>query len=116
MTGDPFGCPRAGSIDRSRLLQLPLQRPQTTRATRATPWPPPCWPMGSTWSGRSFKYHRPRGIMAAGAEEPNALVQVGEDPRTDPNIKATQLELVDGLKAVRRRIAGPRWTSTCKAL
>ena len=49
--------------------------------------------------GRSFKYHRPRGIVTAGAEEPNALVQVGEDPRSDPNIKATQLELVEGLSA-----------------
>jgi sarcosine oxidase subunit alpha len=46
---------------------------------------------------RSFKYHRPRGIVSAGAEETNALVQVGLDPRTDPNIRATQLELVDGL-------------------
>ncbi len=53
--------------------------------------------------GRSFKYHRPRGIMAAGAEEANALVQVGPDPvgdpRSDPNIKATQLELIEGLTA-----------------
>ena len=49
--------------------------------------------------GRSFKYHRPRGIMSAGAEEPNAIVQVGTDPRTDPNIRATQLELVQGLSA-----------------
>ena len=49
--------------------------------------------------GRSFKYHRPRGIMAAGVEEANALVQVGIDPRSDPNIRATELELVDGLIA-----------------
>ncbi len=49
--------------------------------------------------GRSFKYHRPRGIVSAGAEEPNAIVQVGIDPRTDPNIRATQLELVEGLTA-----------------
>ena len=49
--------------------------------------------------GRSFKYHRPRGIVSAGAEEPNAIVQVGVEPRTDPNVKATQLELVDGLVA-----------------
>ena len=49
--------------------------------------------------GRSFKYHRPRGIVSAGAEEPNALLQVGDDPRTEPNLKATQVELVEGLKA-----------------
>ena len=46
--------------------------------------------------GRSFKYHRPRGILSAGAEEPNALVQVGEGARSEPNIRATQLELVEG--------------------
>ena len=49
--------------------------------------------------GRSFKYHRPRGIFTAGPEEPNALLQLGEDPRTDPNSRATQTELVDGLNA-----------------
>jgi sarcosine oxidase subunit alpha len=54
---------------------------------------------GVHFVGRSFKYHRPRGIVSAGAEEANALVQIGEDPRTDPNIKATQLELVEGLTA-----------------
>ena len=43
-------------------------------------------------TGRSFKYHRPRGIMAAGAEEPNALVGVGTGGRIEPNLKATQVE------------------------
>ncbi len=49
--------------------------------------------------GRSFKYHRPRGIMAAGAEEANALVQLGTDGRVEPNLRATQVELYDGLVA-----------------
>lgn len=49
--------------------------------------------------GRSFKYHRPRGILAAGAEEPNALVRVGTNERAEPNLKATQVELYDGLVA-----------------
>lgn len=48
---------------------------------------------------RSFKYHRPRGIMTAGAEEPNAMVQLGTENRTEPNLKATQVELFDGLTA-----------------
>ena len=40
--------------------------------------------------GRSFKYHRPRGIMSAGSEEPNAIVQVGNDSAlTEPNVRAT---------------------------
>jgi sarcosine oxidase subunit alpha len=49
--------------------------------------------------GRSFKYHRPRGIMTAGSEEPNALVQVGTGARTEPNLRATQVELYEGLTA-----------------
>ncbi|MHB1218944.1 MAG: sarcosine oxidase subunit alpha family protein [Alphaproteobacteria bacterium] len=49
--------------------------------------------------GRSFKYHRPRGIYAAGAEEPNALVQLGVGAHTEPNARATQVELYDGLTA-----------------
>ena len=49
--------------------------------------------------GRSFKYHRPRGIYSAGAEEPNALVQLEEGPYTEPNMRATQVELYRGLRA-----------------
>jgi len=49
--------------------------------------------------GRSFKYHRPRGILSAGAEEPNAIVQVETGTRTIPNLRATQVELYDGLSA-----------------
>ncbi len=49
--------------------------------------------------GRSFKYHRPRGIMAAGADEPNAMVQLGTGARSEPNVKATQISLYDGLVA-----------------
>src|SRR2546430_6729438 len=49
--------------------------------------------------GRSFKYHRPRGVVGCGAEEPNALVQVGEGASALPNQVATQVELYDGLWA-----------------
>jgi len=50
--------------------------------------------------GRSFKYHRPRGILAAGAEEPNALVAVRrDDARYTPNLRATQVEIYEGLEA-----------------
>ncbi len=48
---------------------------------------------------RSFKYHRPRGIFSAGAEEQNALVQLGAGARSDANMRATQVDLVDGLTA-----------------
>ena len=47
--------------------------------------------------GRSFKYHRPRGVMAAGAEEPNALVTIGEGARVEPNLRATQVEIEPGM-------------------
>ena len=47
--------------------------------------------------GRSFKYHRPRGLLAAGYEEPNALVTVTTDGARTPNIRATELEIHDGL-------------------
>ncbi|PTW59832.1 sarcosine oxidase subunit alpha [Breoghania corrubedonensis] len=49
--------------------------------------------------GRSFKYHRPRGIVTAGAEEPNALVQLETGGYFEPNLRATQVELYDGLTA-----------------
>ena len=49
--------------------------------------------------GRSFKYHRPRGVVAAGADEPNALVTLGEGARTTPNVSATTTELTEGLVA-----------------
>ncbi len=49
--------------------------------------------------GRSFKYHRPRGIVAAGVEEPNALVGLGEGPAAEPNTRATTVELFDRLAA-----------------
>ncbi len=49
---------------------------------------------------RSFKYHRPRGIMTAGSEEPNAIVQLHSDTsRTEPNVRATEIEIYEGLEA-----------------
>ncbi len=49
--------------------------------------------------GRSFKYHRPRGIMGAGAEEPNALVEIHEGNVCEPNRRATTIKLFEGLTA-----------------
>jgi sarcosine oxidase, subunit alpha len=49
--------------------------------------------------GRSFKYHRPRGVVAAGVEEPNALMGLGLGDRFEPNARATTTELHDGLAA-----------------
>jgi heterotetrameric sarcosine oxidase alpha subunit len=49
--------------------------------------------------GRSFKYHRPRGLLAAGSEEPNGLVTTGRGAGQEPNMRATMVELFDGLQA-----------------
>ncbi|RBP13767.1 sarcosine oxidase subunit alpha [Roseiarcus fermentans] len=58
--------------------------------------------------GRSYKYHRPRGIVSAGPEEPNALVGVARGPgRFTPNLRATEVELTDGLVATSQN----RWPS-----
>ncbi|ARQ13079.1 sarcosine oxidase alpha subunit SoxA 2 (plasmid) [Rhizobium etli] len=57
--------------------------------------------------GRSFKYHRPRGILTAGAAEPNALVTTGSGGRTEPNTRATMIELYGGLAAKSQN----RWPS-----
>jgi len=58
--------------------------------------------------GRSFKYHRPRGFLSAGAEEPNALVNIQRDAaRKTPNVRATVQELYDGLTAESQN----RWPS-----
>ena len=61
---------------------------------------------GTHLVARSFKYHRPRGIMAAGIEEPNALLTVGSGDRQEPNIAATVIEAHAGLQ-VRTQNAWP---------
>jgi sarcosine oxidase, subunit alpha len=63
---------------------------------------------GVTLFGRSFKYHRPRGLLAAGSEEPNALVSLDRGPgRFTPNLRATNVELHEGLTAISQN----RWPS-----
>ncbi len=57
--------------------------------------------------GRSFKYHRPRGILTAGSAEPNALVTIGAGGRREPNTRATVAELYDGMQAISQN----RWPS-----
>ncbi|SFJ70781.1 sarcosine oxidase subunit alpha family protein [Celeribacter neptunius] len=57
--------------------------------------------------GRSFKYHRPRGVVAAGSEEPNAMVELRTGARQEPNTRATMAELYDGLSARSQNHMGP---------
>ena len=54
--------------------------------------------------GRSFKYHRPRGIMSCGSEEANAIFQVADNTdRTEPNVRATELEIYESLNVFTKR-------------
>ncbi|PWE33794.1 sarcosine oxidase subunit alpha [Maritimibacter sp. 55A14] len=62
---------------------------------------------GQQLVGRSFKYHRPRGIFSAGSEEPNALVQLRRGAAQEPNTRATVAELFDGLEATSQNHRGP---------
>lgn len=57
--------------------------------------------------GRSFKYHRPRGLMTAGSEEPNALVTLRSGAYAEPNTRATMVSLFGGLEAMSQN----RWPS-----
>ena len=87
-----------GQIDRSRTLRftfdgLPYQgHPGDTLASALLA-------NGVRLMGRSFKYHRPRGPISAGSEEPNALVELRSGARQEPNTRATVAELFDGLTA-----------------
>ncbi|MEO1193040.1 MAG: sarcosine oxidase subunit alpha family protein [Pseudomonadota bacterium] len=95
-TTQPFRLAEGGLIDRSRPLRFQFDgQPYTGFAgdTLASA----LIANGVHFVGRSFKYHRPRGFVSAGVEEPNALFQVGYDPRTEPNVKGTIAELVDGM-------------------
>jgi sarcosine oxidase subunit alpha len=93
-----FRLPEGGVIDRSRRLGFRFDgraytgHPGDTLASALLA-------SGVHLVGRSFKYHRPRGILSAGAEEPNALIQLGEGAYTEPNLRATQIELFEGLRA-----------------
>jgi sarcosine oxidase subunit alpha len=88
-----------GHIDRSRVLQFRFDG-RSYRGLAGDTLASALLANGVHLLGRSFKYHRPRGVLAAGAEEPNALVTVRRDgARHTPNLRATQVELYEGLEA-----------------
>ncbi|MEO8977136.1 MAG: 2Fe-2S iron-sulfur cluster-binding protein, partial [Casimicrobiaceae bacterium] len=94
----PSRTAQGGDIDRGRVLRFDYDgvgyegHPGDTLASALLA-------NGVHLTGRSFKYHRPRGVFSAGAEEPNALVQLARGGRSEPNVRATTLELYDGLVA-----------------
>src|SRR5258706_13574828 len=94
----PFRLAAGGLIDRHRPLEFTFngrRLPGYAAARLASA----LLANGVRLVGRSFKYPRPRGIVCAGAAEPNALVQLETGALTEPNLRATQIELYDGLIA-----------------
>ena len=87
-----------GSIDRSQPVEFYFNGRQYT-GYKGDTLASALLANGVMLVGRSFKYHRPRGIMTAGTEEPNALVQLERGARTIPNVPATRIPLYDGLDA-----------------
>ena len=104
--GRPGRLPTGGLIDRERPLNFRFDgRPMQGFAgdTLASA----LLANGVGLMGRSFKYHRPRGVMTAGSEEPSALVELRTGARREPNTKATTVELYEGLEAASQN----RWPS-----
>src|SRR5262245_3755185 len=102
-----YRTPSGGRVDRSRPLRFHFDG-RALEGLHGDSLASALLANGVHLAGRSFKYHRPRGIMTAGAEEPSALVTVRRDAgRETPNLRATQLELYDGLVAESQN----RWPS-----
>ncbi len=98
MTGR-FRTQRGGLIDRATPLRFTFDGTAYT-GVKGDTLASALLAEGVHLAGRSFKYHRPRGILAAGSEEPSALVTVVRDEaRMTPNLRMTQVELYDGLDA-----------------
>ena len=89
---------RGGLIDRSRSLTFQFDGQRFSGYAGDT-LASALLAAGVKLIGRSFKYHRPRGILTAGSEEPNALVELRAGARREPNTRATVAELFDGLEA-----------------
>ncbi len=87
-----------GSIDRSAPLRFRFDG-RTYSAFKGDTLASALLANGVRLVGRSFKYHRPRGIFGLGVEEPSGMVQLRIGDRTEPNIRATEIELFDGLVA-----------------
>ncbi len=104
MSAQPFRRASGGLIDRGKAIRFRFDgrdftgHPGDTLASALLA-------NGEHMVARGFKYHRPRGIFGAGAEDPTALVQTGRDAaRTDPNTRVTEQEIYDGLDATAQNV------------
>lgn len=106
MTGQPNRLPDRGLVDRSRALSFRFDG-RTYSGYQGDTLASALLAGGVKLVGRSFKYHRPRGILSSGSEEPNALVELRTGARREANTRATVTELFDGLDAQSQN----RWPS-----
>ena len=95
----PFRNPDGGLIDRARTVRFSVDG-RTYDGVAGDTLASALLANGVRLMGRSFKYHRPRGVLGAGVEEPNALYGVGVGGRFEPNTRATDVRLYDGLTAI----------------
>lgn len=98
MSSQPFRLPSGGDVDRAKPLTFTFNG-KTYAGYAGDTLASALLANGVHFVARSFKYHRPRGVFGAGSEEPNAIVDVGQDPRRDTNSRATSIELYQGLAA-----------------
>jgi sarcosine oxidase subunit alpha len=100
LLGEPqkFRLPAGGAIDRGEIRQFRFDG-KTYAGYAGDTLASALLANGVRLVGRSYKYHRPRGILTAGSEEPNALVELRSGDRREPNTRATVAELYDGLEA-----------------
>lgn len=98
--------PQGGAIDRSNALTFSFDG-QYYQGFRGDTLASALLANNVRLIGRSFKYHRPRGLIAAGSEEPNGIVELRSGARREPNTRATMIELYQGLEAESQN----RWPS-----
>jgi sarcosine oxidase subunit alpha len=98
MTHQPFRTKSGGRIDRSRPLTFTFNG-KSYQGYQGDTLASALLANGIRLIGRSFKYHRPRGILGSGFEDANGLVQLETGASTEPNLQATRIELYDGLSA-----------------
>jgi sarcosine oxidase, subunit alpha len=107
MSGSPYRLSQGGTrIDRNRPVTFTFDGKEM-RGFAGDTLASAVMANGHKVFGRSFKYHRPRGIVGLGSEEMNALIGVGTGARAEPNLRATQIELHEGLAAISQN----RWPS-----
>jgi sarcosine oxidase subunit alpha len=105
--GQPFRLPAGGRIDRTRPIRFTFDG-EAIEGFAGDTVASALLANGVHLVGRSFKYHRPRGILTHGSDEPSALLSVDRGPgRVDPNNRATVVEAVEGLKTASQN----RWPS-----